>query len=434
MDHVLCALIYVIVAFSRFFGRQNRWKPGEKRRILLVGYNGARNTGSDVRVAAIARQVKALFGADKVRLTVMTLDAKTLQGYFDDDVKLLTFSSFFPFDLFRACTSHHAAILCEGSTLKSTFANALTLFMCEAAGIMAAQKKPCIAYGSEIGEMEPFLRKAVSRLCRDTYFITRTRGSYRALKKLGLHGHAGTDASWTYDGAISADGVERLLMGQGWDGRTPLLGLAVINPFCWPVRASLKKWLRGKLTGDLSGQYDKWYFFSNSPKRREAYDRYLTEIAKAANAFMREKNYFPVLIGMEQLDAKACRTLEACLERPAAIFLSGNCPADVMTGVLRRLDALVTSRYHAAVLSMEGAVPVVAISMDERLEGIMKELGLDEKYLLRTKDHDLGNKLYRALTNACAERDVIRARIKKAVPRYKKKLDEMGTFMKEYLR
>ncbi len=232
MDRVLCALIYLITALSGFSGKQEKWEPGKKLKVLLVGYNGARNTGSDVRVAAIARQVKALFGADKVQLTVMTLNSKSMEGYFDEDVELLEFSSFFPLDLLRACSRHHAAILCEGSTLKSTFANALTLFMCEAAGIMARQGKPCLAYGSEVGNMEPFLEKAAAQLCRETCFITRTEGSLAALKKLGLHGHAGTDAAWNYDGAIGISEAEELLRSHGWDGVRPLLGLAVINPFC----------------------------------------------------------------------------------------------------------------------------------------------------------------------------------------------------------
>ena len=48
-----------------------------------------------------------------------------------------------------------------------------------------------------------------------------------------------------------------------------------------------------------------------------------------------------------------------------------------MTGVLRELSALVTSRYHAAVLSMERGCPVAAVSMDERLDTLMKELAFE---------------------------------------------------------
>lgn len=433
VDRVLCALIYLITALSGLSGKQEKWEPGKKLKVLLVGYNGARNTGSDVRVAAIARQLKALFGAGKVQLTVMTLDAKALEGYFDEDVELLEFSSFFPLDLLRACSRHHAAILCEGSTLKSTFANALTLFMCEAAGIMAMQGKPCLAYGSEVGKMEPFLERAAARLCRDTYFITRTESSLSALKKLGLRGHVGTDAAWSYDGAVGNAEAEELLRRQGWDGVKPLLGFAVINPFCWPVRASLNKWFKGKLTGKLEGQYDKWYFFSDSPKRREAYEAYIQSVAAAANAFIKENDAFPVLIGMERLDEKPCKELSAQLNRASAMFLSGEYGAPVMTGILRRLDMLVTSRYHAAVLSMKGGCPIVALSMDERLDGILHELELDGRYLLHTGDEGLAEKLSSAMKSAQIERDGIREKIQAALPGYQKKLNDMGIFMREYI-
>lgn len=333
----------------------------------------------------------------------------------------------------RACSSHHAAILCEGSTLKSTFANALTLFMCEAAGIMANQGKPCLAYGSEVGYMEPFLEKAAVRLCRNTYFITRTQGSLAVLKKLGLHGHAGTDAAWSYDQAIDAGEADQMLMKQGWDGKKPLLGIAVINPFCWPVRASLRKWLKGLCTKDLSGQYDKWYFFSDSPVRREAYQQYIREIAHAAGSFIQEHDYFPVVIRMERLDEKACRALRERLPCPGATFLSGDCPADMMTSVLHRLSFLVTSRYHAAVLSMEKGCPIVAVSMDERLDGIMRELSLDQKYLLHVTDKALGKKLYSALADARSNQDAIHRRVQSHSAEYRDRLADMGTFLKRYI-
>lgn len=441
MDHVLCLLIYLMTGaarFSKYFagmglGRYEEWKPGRKLKILLVGYNGARNTGSDVRVAAIARQIRELFGKDHVHITVMTLDAESLSGYFDEDVELLPFSSLFPFDLYRACCAHHAAILCEGSTLKSTFANALTLFMGEAAGIMKSQKKPCLAYGSEVGQMEPFLARAVQRLCGDTFFITRTQNSFEALKRLGLEGSRGTDAAWSYEGAAPSEEIRQRLREQGWDGLRPLLGIAVINPFCWPVRASLVKWVRGHLTGDLSGQYDHWYFFADSPARRSAYERYIRETAQGVNAFLEKNDFYPVLIGMERLDAKACHALRSQLKADSAIFLSGDQPASVMTGVLRQLSALVTSRYHAAVLSMEKGCPIVAVSMDERLDSIMEELSFDQDYLLHVDDRDLDGKIEQTLSAAIRQQAAIREKIGTYRKENKQKLASMGRFMKYYL-
>lgn len=441
MDLLLSLVIRVLIFLSGFARPLSKlglvtyeeWEPGKKRRILLAGYNGARNTGSDARVVAITEQLRELFGPENIELTVMTLDEKNLEGYFAPDVRLLPFSSVFVFDLLRACNRSHAALLVEGSALKSTFANALTLFLCEAAGIMGRQHKPCLAYGSEAGEMEGFLKRFARDVCKNTYFITRTRESTGVLRSLGLQGHTGTDTAWRYAGAASREEAERLLREQGWDGEKTLLGIAVIDPFCWPVRASLFRYLKGRLTGDLHGQYDKWYFFSDSPSRRRAYEAYLDAVAGAVRAFAGEEDFFPVILGMEKLDEDACLRLRSRLSMPSALFVSREREASVMTAVLRRLDFLITSRYHALVLSMEGAVPAAAVSMDERLDRILGELSLDQDYLFHVSDENLEEELYAALQGIRKHREEIRDVLIRGREDYKRELDQMGDFLREYL-
>lgn len=432
MDRILALIIKIIVFFSGI-GTYERYRSGEKIRILLAGYNGARNTGSDVRVVTIAGQIRDLFGKENVHITVMTLNKDTMTGYFDDDVELLEFSTLFPLDLYRACCSHHAAVLVEGSTLKSRFANALTLFHCEVCGIMAKQNKPCIAYGSEAGEMEPFLKREVSRLCADAYFIARTEESREVIDSLGLKGHLGTDAAWLYDGAADKQEIRRLLENAGWDGRKELIGAAVINPYCWPVRASLSKWLRCIVTGNKDGQYDKWYFFSDSEERRQAYRQYISEIVSALNSIAEENSCFPVLIGMERLDEKACRDVRSGLNMPSAMFLSGNTDARTMTGLLRSLSFLITSRYHASVLSMAAGVPLAAVSMDERLDNILRETGLDDHYLFHTDEEDLGRKLWASYQSAKNQREIISEQTAAEYCRGRERQESMGLFLKQYM-
>ena len=174
------------------------WQKGQPLKILLVGYNGARNTGADARVVALTQQLEQVLETEKAELTVMTLDANNVKGYFSENVHLLHFTTMFIFSLFKACCHHHVAILCEGSTLTPTFADALCVFFCEAAGIMREQGKPCIAYGSEVGRLDGWLARLSRDLCSDTYFMVRTEGSLRNLKALGLKGHVGTDTAWTF--------------------------------------------------------------------------------------------------------------------------------------------------------------------------------------------------------------------------------------------
>ena len=253
------------------------------------------------------------------------------------------------------------------------------------------------------------------------------------MESLGLTGHVGTDTAWRYKDALDAEHTDALLKKAGWDGKKPLLGIAVMNPFCWPVRASFGKWVKGLITNTHDGQYDKWYYFSDSPARRRAFRHYIRSIAGAVNLFRQEQDFFPVLIGMERLDAQACRALKKALGIPCAAFLSGECSADIMSGVLLRLSLLVTSRYHAAVLSIRNSCPIAAVSIDERLDSLMRELALDRRALLHASDKGLADRLFLTLGNIYGGRKQIHMQLQRKCAQYQTKLDEMGIFLRDYL-
>ncbi len=444
MDHLINILVRIIAFLSRFapllskigFIKYRSFQdPGKdhKLHILLVGYNGARNTGSDVRVAEIARQLKEGLGEDHVEISVMTMDEETMRCYFDPDVHLIHCKSIFFLDLFKACCACQAAILCEGSTLKSKFANALTLYLCEAAGIMQNQHKPCIAYGSEADEMDPFLERTVKKLCRNTYFIARTECSLDLIRRLGLHGRLGTDAAWEFDSSAYTGWAVDELKKSGWDGSSPLLGIAPINPFWWPVKPSVMKWIRAGITGDHSLQFRLWYFFSWSKQRKLQYELYLDAIACAVNEFTTEHDCHVVILGMEELDTDACHRLKAKLAQPASVFLSADHNGYEMTAILRQLTLLVTSRYHAEVLSMEAEVPCIAVSMDERLDNLMRDMGMDQYQLLHADDPDLASELTLALAYVQSHQEQIREEISPHLTRYQHTLDRMGDFLVKWL-
>ncbi|MCD8381308.1 MAG: polysaccharide pyruvyl transferase family protein [Clostridiales bacterium] len=444
MDHLINILVKISVFLSRFapilakFGFVDYRDAGDlekesKLHILLVGYNGARNTGADVRVAEIVKQLQERLGKEETQISVMTLDEENIRCYFDPGVRLVPFSSIFFVDVFRACCANHAVILCEGSTLKSKFANALTLYFCEAAGIMKNQHKPCIAYGSETGEMDAFLERTVKRLCSDTYFIARTQSSLDQIQRLGLKGHLGTDAAWKFDSSSCAEWAVTRLRRSGWDGASPILGVAPINPFWWPVRPSLTKWVKSKLTGDHSLQFQLWYFFSWSKQRKRQFENYLDAIAQAVNEFVEKHPCHVVILGMEQLDADACGKLNAKLTKPAPVFLSSDHNGYEMAAVLRQMSLLITSRYHAQVLSMDARVPSVAISMDERLDNIMQEMGFCRHQLLHADDTELASELISALEYTLSHQKQIRDKIGEQLVCYQNTLDEMGDFLTSWL-
>ena len=413
--------------------RYSQWRPGQPLRILLVGYNGARNTGADARVVALTQQLEQALGAESSKLTVMTLDTENMNGYFPLHIKLWRFTTMFVFSLLRACSCHHVAVLCEGSMLTPTFSEALCVFFCEAAGIMRRQHKPCIAYGSEVGRLSGWLAKLSRDMCRDTYFIVRTRESLDNLQVLGLRGHIGTDTAWTFDCQNGEAWARKFLKMAGWDGHQPLLGIAPINPFCWPVRPSLWRWVKALVTRDFSQQYDKFYFYSDSPERRRQYKRYLEALAAAADIYSQEYGAFVVILGIEKLDKKVCSQLSMLIDCRHTVFTSYFEDVFHMTGLLRQLSILLTSRYHAAVLSMESAVPIVAVSIDARLQALMRELDLDYSSLLQATDADLKLRIIQSLRLNTERQALIAMNIRRHVAAYKTQVNNMSQFFKSWL-
>ena len=137
-------------------GAGERWRPGRPLKLLLAGYNGTRNTGSDLRVHEIVRQIKRVLGADNLALSVMSQNFAATRGYFED-ARQVRLPDIFPPFLAREVPQHDGVVACEGSMFKSQFANALTTMMVGSLGLAAAQNKLSVGYGAEAGEMDPLI-------------------------------------------------------------------------------------------------------------------------------------------------------------------------------------------------------------------------------------------------------------------------------------
>src|SRR5438445_1606764 len=159
-DFLLVAWVSALIEIRRvgwMFGLGHRWEPGEKLRLLFAGYNGTRNTGSDVRVQEMLRQVRQVRGADNVDFNVMSQDFNRSRGYFAGTRQVYLPDVFPPF-LFREVRQNHGVVACEGSMFKSKFANALTTMMIGSLGLASAENKLSLGYGGEAGQMDPVIQ------------------------------------------------------------------------------------------------------------------------------------------------------------------------------------------------------------------------------------------------------------------------------------
>ena len=419
-----------LTKFKWMLGAGKRWTPGERLKLLFTGYNGTRNTGADVRVEEMLRQVRHILGDENVELSVLTQNFDLTRGYFDR-VKQVKLPDIFPPFLYREVRKYDGVVACEGSMFKSKFANALTTMMIGSLAIASSQNKLSVGYGAEAGHMDPSLAEMCRRYCSDSFVITRNEESSVVLGKLGVSTELGTDTAWTFEPHPNEYG-EKVLRTAGWDGAAPVLAVCPINPFWWPVKASvMKAGLRAVTGAYKDSHYRSVYFHNSGRKVVEAYDRYLTALSNAVDAFRKSRRVFPILVAMEALDTRACHKMADTLGG-VPVFSSYDYDMYQLVSILRCSHMMVSSRYHGIVTCMPAMVASAGVTMDERIKNLMHERG-HEHLLLTVDDPDLEEKLIGVMDTLEREHEAIRDGIGRTVAKNLKVMARMGVYFEEHL-
>jgi len=431
MDFILEAWVRSSIERAKagwMLGAGKRWRPGEKLRLLFAGYNGTRNMGSDVRVEEMLRQIRHILGAEQVEFSVMSQNFDFSRGYFEGS-KQVHLPDIFPPFLANEVPQHDGVVACEGSMFKSKFANALTTMMIGSLGIAAAQNKLSVGYGAEAGHMDPLVAKMCGRYCRNSFVITRNEESRTVLRELGVPTEIGTDTAWTFEPRQGEYG-QSVLRKVGWDGCTPVLVVCPINPFEWPVKASVAKAALHSLTGAYKeSHYRGPYFHNAGPEADRAYEHYLSSIAKAVAAFRQKKNVFVIMAATERMDARPCRRISEKLGG-VPILTSDDYNMYQMVSILRVCRMMVSSRYHGIVTSMPALVASAGITMDERIRNLMNERGHQE-LLMNVDDPDLEARTLTALEILDRDGERIADGIARTTVRNLKLMARMGVYFEE---
>jgi polysaccharide pyruvyl transferase WcaK-like protein len=433
-DFLLVAWVGALIEMRRFgwmFGLGKRWTPGEKLKVLFAGYNGTRNTGSDLRVQEILRQVRHVLGAENVEFSVMTQNFDRTKGYFEG-ARQVHLPDVYPPFLFREVHANHGVVACEGSMFKSKFANALTTMMIGSLGMASAQNKLSVAYGGDAGHMDDLIQWMCARYTSESLVITRSLESQQLLSGLGVPNELGADTAWTFEPHPPEYG-RQALRAAGWDEKTPILALCPIHPFVWPVRASIGKYLARCTTGAYKdSQYRTVYFFESGAEVDRKFAHYVSGYAKAAKAFLQKHHVFPILVAMERLDAVACR--EIAKEIPgAAVLTSDDYDMFQLVSILRACTYMVSSRYHGIVTCMPAQVVSAGVTMDERIRNLMRERG-HQHLLLTVDDADLEPKLLQVMESLVTQAEAIRENIGETVVSNLKAMARMATFLEDEVR
>lgn len=431
MDFILEAWVSAIIESKKLdwmLGKGKPWQPGQKLRLLFAGYNGTRNTGSDVRVEEMLRQIRRILGPENVEFSVMSQVFEYSKEYFPG-TRQVHLPDIFPPFLADEVPKHHGVVACEGSMFKSKFANALTTMMIGSLGIAAAQNKLSIGYGAEAGHMDPMLEKMCARFCRNSLIITRNVESRTLLRELGVPTELGTDTAWTFE-PEPPDYGKQALRKVGWDGKKPVLVVCPINPFEWPVRGSVGKLVLNKALGAYKeSHYRTVYFHNSGPAADRAYQHYLTAMSNAVDAFRKKRDVFVILVAMERLDGRPARRISERLGG-VPVLTSDDYNMYQLVSILRACSMMVSSRYHGIVTCMPGLVPSAGVTMDERIRNLMSERGHDD-LLMNVDDADLEPRLLAAMERLATDGESVAEGIGRTVVKNLRVMARMGVYFEE---
>ncbi|MBN1424097.1 polysaccharide pyruvyl transferase family protein [Candidatus Fermentibacteria bacterium] len=353
-------------------------------RVLLVGYNGANNTGAEALLLSDIEDVRAVFGPG-VSITVPTMNPANLRRYLPEGpgLSIVPMSPVFIRPVRRLVAEHDLVMLVEGSTYMDTWTTALLWCFLWATWCATSRGTACLAYAVDAGELSRLNRWLVRRVAGTTdQIIVRSEAAARRLRSWGV----GAPLEFTADNAFNfaPRPADIDLLNRVWPDRPPcVVGIAPVDFTLWPVVA--------RLWGRKQYCYRWPYYFSHSRERTDAAQGFAQTLAAFADWVMEHHDAGVAMLCMEQLDEPLAQRIHDLLRRRerAMVFSSREFDASQMTSVLRSLDYLITSRFHASVLSLEAAVPQIAVGHDLRLRTLYTDFGIVDELFLDAHEADL---------------------------------------------
>lgn len=343
--------------------------------ILLVGYNGANNTGSEARLLPIIDDIRSVTGHNSL-ITIPTLNEKNLRRYINETstLKIKPIPTIFYFSLRKLVKKHDIILLVEGSCYMDTWSSILLKAYLLATAWAYDFGKLSIAYAVDSGHLSTSNAEKVKKEASKTdLIILRTQEAANRLKTIGVNAPMEVTADTAFCFSPKPEDKNRLWNSWPQAKERGIVGMAVLDPYCWPVKM--------QLVGRQKDCYRWPYYFSKSPERRIAAEKLSAQFAAEADRIIEKHRKAVAIICMESLDeAFAQRILEKIKKKDSVrIFSSNKHNASQMTAMLRSLDLLISMRYHACVLSMASGVPMIGIGHDMRIPDLFKDIGIEKE-------------------------------------------------------
>ncbi len=394
---------------------------------MLVGYNGANNTGAEAKLLRIIDEVWSVLGPE-AELIVPSLNEDNLRRYLKETPTLKIVPvrpSIFFWDIRKFVKETDFVLIVEGSCYMDTWGSALLWYYLLATRNAYSMKKPCIAYSVDAGDASRFNSWLIRREASKTNLIlARTQKAAERLK----HWKVTAPIEVTADNAFSfnPEPGDLSLLKRVWPEASHIVGIAAEDIYKWPV--VIRPWAPRKYC------YRWPYYYTHSKTSCEKSELLADVLAVQADEVIEDYDKDVALLSMEGLDATFANKVQGLMKHPdrTRVFTSSQYNASQMTGILRSLEALITSRYHAGVLTLASQVPQTAIGHDLRIKDLYGDLGISE-FFVDHEDPDRYKLLSDNVSKLFSDTTAIKEKLRRGYEQYREREKLNPKLLKEFL-
>jgi polysaccharide pyruvyl transferase WcaK-like protein len=421
----------LVILFSSILRPFRKGRSAGEIECLLVGYCGTNNTGAEARTAEAIDQLLSL--DNRIRCTLTTLDVRQTERYVKKSsrVWLAKINPIFLFGILKLVWRSDVVILIEGCCFNDKFSSVLLWLFLYAADLAQRMGLPTIAYGVDVGTLSKknrgWARSVASKLDLVMLRTSLSRGNMMRLAP-SVSPEVTADTVFTLQPKGSG-WAKTVLSGQGLDLDKRVVGIAFEEFYWWPITPSL---LRALLRRS-EGHFKSIYYHTWDAERAASSDSMKRSIAAYADYLSKEYDAQVVFFAMDRAFIDSCRDVMNLMNGSSVLIDSNHADAGQMLALVGECDWLVSCDYHAILFSIMQGIPFIGIGDDERISGIMDELGLLHNQFISHKEVDMLEELVQKTTSMQLESVETRSRIKSLLPSYLFRMSENGRLFGEFI-
>lgn len=309
-----------------------------QKSILISGYYGFDNSGDDAILKAIVKDIRS--NNSKININVLSNNPKKTESMYG--VKAV--NRFNSREVLTAIWNTDLFISGGGSLLQDVTSTRSLIYYLTIMKITKLLGKPVMVYANGIGPIERKFNRSLARniLNKVDLITLRDERSMEYLKELGVKNNntfVTADPVFTLE-AASIDRVEEILQVENIPTDKKIIGV------------SIRQWKRSK---DL-----------------------VSIIAKTINHMIDKYNVNVVLIPMHYPeDLGISMEIKDLVDRECYVIKEKYSVEELM-GVINKFEIIIAMRLHSLIYAATQEVPMVGLSYDPKVDGILKSLGMED--------------------------------------------------------